>query len=141
MEEENIKDLQDYLTDLMFGIYLEVDNDNPQNDDNSTTYFNIDQINNYFQGTCIKMEASYDIGGTSPNGFSHTVYFLYDLNINPFQKNFVSNMRFLGGEQWTRDNLDSVYYNSLWEKFNECTYTINFKQALYGGEIRLNFIF
>ena len=139
MEEESIKDLQDYLTDLMFGIYLEVDKDNPQNDDNSTTYFNIDQINNYFQGTCIKTESSYDIGGTSPNGFSGTVYFKYDLHINPWNKEFISNMEYLGGEQFFQENVDNSYYLSLWEKFDECTYSLNFKPELFGGKINLKY--
>lgn len=139
MVEESIKDLQDYLTNLMFGIYLEVDKDNPENDDNSATYFNIDQINNYFQGTCIKLESSYDIAGTSPNGFSGTVYFKYDLHINPWNKEFISNLEFLGGDQFLQENVDNTYYLSLWDKFDECTYGLNFKPELFGGKINLNY--
>lgn len=139
MVEESVKSLQDYLTDLMFGLYLEVDKDNPENDDNSNTYFNIDQINNYFQGTCIKLESSYDIGGPAPNGFSGTVYFKYDIHINPWNKEFISNMEFLGGDQGAQENLDNSYYLSLWEKFNDCTYSLKFKNDLFGGKINLKY--
>lgn len=137
--EENIKSIQDYLTDLMFGIYLEVDKDNPDKQDNSDTLFNAKDMNNFVSGTCIKMESSYDIAGTSPNGFNGTVYFIYDLQINPWSKEFISNIRFLGGEQFLQENVDNTYYLSLWDKFEECTYNLNFKEELWGGEIRLNY--
>ena len=136
---ETGRTLSDYLKYFLKGVYDEVDNLYPNDDDAHNKNIPTYEINNSFQGTCIKMESSYDIAGPSPNGFSGTVYFKYDLDINPWNDNFISNMEFLGGDQWLLENVDNSYYLSLWDKFEECTYESSFKSELRNGEIRLNY--
>ena len=131
--------LTDYLKYFLKGVYDEVEDYYPNDDDAQNKNIPTYEINNAFQGTCIKMESSYDIGGTAPNGFRGTVYFKYDLDINPWNDNFISNMEFLGGDQFLQENVDNSYYLSLWEKFEECTYSVGFKSELRDGEIRLNY--
>ena len=136
---ETGRTLSDYLKYFLKGVYDEADNLYPNDDDAHNKNIPTYEINNSFQGTCIKMESSYDIAGPSPNGFSGTVYFKYDLDINPWNDNFISNMEFLGGDQWLLENVDNSYYLSLWDKFEECTYESSFKSELRNGEIRLNY--
>ena len=129
--------LTDYLKYFLKGVYDEVEDYYPNDDDAQNKNIPTYEINNAFQGTCLKIESSYDIAGPAPNGFSGTVYFKYDLDINPWNGNFISNMEFLGGEQFLQENVDNTYYLSLWDRFEDCTYSVGIIKVIFKNRVLL----